>query len=74
MADDVDYSSDMEMTFREQAIAANSKPMQPLKYMGYCYNCESEIKHGAFCSLECSKEYEWYENRKKGYTVFKGAA
>lgn len=74
MADDVDYSSDMEITFRNQAIAANSKPIQPLKYIGHCYNCESEIKNGAFCSLECSKDYEWFHKRKKGYISFEGAS
>ena len=74
MADELDQASDLELLFTEEAISKHRVTKQPLKAIGVCYNCESEIRNGAFCSKECADEYEWFHKRKKGHEVYEGAS
>ena len=80
MADDIDYSSDMEMTFRQMCIDNASKgkvvtPIRNTKGERVCLNCEAAIdENKKFCDVDCSIEWEKYARRKRGFDVYEGAS
>ena len=66
MADDFDRASDREMLDRELSIAQARAKNQPIKWTGFCLNCNERLEIGRFCiGGECKEDYE-REQRIRG--------
>lgn len=61
MADQFDRASDIEESYRQQAIASqlNSVSRDRLAVTGKCHNCAEPLKNGGlFCDSDCRDDHQ----------------
>jgi hypothetical protein len=60
MADDADLAQQISEQIIE--LQTKNRVVARMDFTGFCYNCESPVKHAAlFCDKDCRDDYEHRE-------------